>query len=161
LEVLVSSELPTLPDTITAPRTDAVYNCHAYLTKVPVAAIRPFIEAFTTPGETVVDFFAGSGMTGIAAAMAGRRASLSDISVLGQHIATGFLTDVPEAGFREAADHVMQAARAALGDLYLTQRAADGVTVEMVRTVWSFTYQCPACRTELVYYEHLQGGTAV
>ena len=153
----MSFDLPPLPDTITAPRTDAVYNCHAYLTKVPIAAIRPFIEAFTAPGEAVVDFFAGSGMTGIAAAMAGRRACLSDISVLGQHIATGYLTDVPEAAFRKAAARVVLEARTALGDLYLTQRAADGAAVEMVRTVWSFTYQCPACLAELVYYEYLRG----
>ena len=156
----MSSELPPLPDTITAPRTDAVYNCHAYLTKVPIAAIRPFIEAFTAPGEIVVDFFAGSGMTGIAAAMAGRHASLSDISVLGQHIATGYLTDVPEAAFRKAADYAMNQARAALGDLYLTRRATDAATVEMVRTIWSFTYRCPACSAELVYYERLQRGEA-
>lgn len=156
LETGLNSDLLPLPDTITAPRTDAVYNCHAYLTKVPIAAIRPFIEAFTAPGETVVDCFAGSGMTGIAAAMAGRCASLSDISVLGQHIATGYLTDVPEGAFRKAADRVMQEARTALGGLYLAQRAADGAAVEMVRTVWSFTYQCPACRADLVYYEHLR-----
>jgi hypothetical protein len=53
-----------LPEIINAPRTDAIYACHAYLTKVPIAAIRPFIEAFTRPGEIVADFFAGSGMTG-------------------------------------------------------------------------------------------------
>ena len=153
----MNSDLPPLPDTIMAPRTDAVYNCHAYLTKVPVAAIRPFIEAFTAPGETVVDFFAGSGMTGIAAAIVGRRAFLSDISVLGQHIATGYLTDVPEGAFRKAAAYVMQEARTALGGFYVTKRAADGASVEMVRTVWSFTYRCPGCHAELVYYEHLQG----
>ena len=33
-----------LPDTITVPRTDPIYNCHTYLTKVPIGAIRPFIE---------------------------------------------------------------------------------------------------------------------
>ena len=27
--------------------------------------------------------------------------------------------------------------------------------VDMVRTVWSFTYQCPACDYEMVYFEHL------
>jgi hypothetical protein len=55
----LTPELDALPEAITAPRTDAIYNCHAYPTKVPVAAIRPFIETFTAPGETVVDFFAG------------------------------------------------------------------------------------------------------
>jgi hypothetical protein len=150
-----------LPDMITAPRTDAVYNCHAYLTKVPVSAIQPFIEAFTKPGEVIADCFAGSGMTGIAAAMAGRRARLSDISVLGQHIATGYLTDVSASDLRRAAEAVVQIAKTALGQLYQTRRSSDGAMVEMIRTVWSFTYVCPACNGELVYYKHLQHGATV
>lgn len=76
-----------IPDVVRAPRTDPIYNCHAYLTKVPVAAILPFVEQLTRPGDVVLDPFAGSGMTGLAAAMQGRRAQLADISVLGQHIA--------------------------------------------------------------------------
>ena len=80
------------------PRTDPIYNCHAYLTKVPIGAIQPFIQTFTEPGEVVVDSFAGSGTTGLAALTLNRRARLSDISVLGKHIATGYLTDAPDAG---------------------------------------------------------------
>src|SRR5678815_1948068 len=83
-----------LPESFTVPRTDAVYNCHAYLTKVPIGAIVPFINAFTRPGDTVLDFFAGSGMTGLAAVSNGRNAELSDISKLGKHIANGYLTKV-------------------------------------------------------------------
>lgn len=147
--------LDSLPETITASRTDAIYNCHAYLTKVPVAAIRPFIETFTAPGETVVDFFAGSGMTGLAALTVGRKAVLSDISVLGQHIATGYLIEVSPAALRAAADSVMKTARRALGDIYNTFRASDGAVVELTRTVWSFIYVCPACTEQIVYYEHL------
>ena len=45
----VELQLDCLPETITAPRTDAVYNCHAYLTKVPIAAIKPFIENSHAP----------------------------------------------------------------------------------------------------------------
>ena len=145
----------SLPEVITAPRTDAIYNCHAYLTKVPVAAIRPFIETFSAPGETVVDFFAGSGMTGLAALTAGRKAILSDISVLGQHIATGYLTEVSPATLRSAADSVIKTARFALGGIYNTLRASDSTVVELTRTVWSFTYVCPACTEVIVYYEHL------
>ena len=87
-----------LPDTITVPRTDPIYNCHAYMTKVPIGAIQPFIQTFTKPGEVVADFFAGSGMTGLAALTLNRRARLSDISVLGKHIATGYLTNAPTRG---------------------------------------------------------------
>ena len=149
------SPLAALPETITAPRTDAIYNCHAYLTKVPIAAIRPFVEALSAPGDTVVDFFAGSGMTGLAALMTGRKAVLSDISVLGRHVAEGYLADVSPSAFRQAATAVVETARGALGDLYKTRRASDSAVVEMARTVWSFAYICPACAEEIIYYEHL------
>lgn len=148
-------KLDSLPENITAPRTDAAYNCHSYLTKVPVGAIRPFIETFTRPGDLVADIFAGSGMTGLAAATLGRRAALSDISMLGQHIARGYLTPVPHRRFRAEAERVMEEARATLGTLYMTRRASDGAEAEMVRTVWSFTYLCPACAAPLVYFAHL------
>lgn len=148
-------DVKSLPEAITAPRTDAIYNCHAYLTKVPMAAIRPFIETLTVPGETVVDVFAGSGMTGLAALSIGRKAALSDISVLGQHIAFGYLSEVTPSALRAAAKAAMSQARKAIGDLYNTRRASDQKVVELTRTVWSFTYKCPACSKELVYYEQL------
>jgi hypothetical protein len=37
----------------------------------------------------------------------------------------------------------------------MTRRATDGEAVEMVRTVWSFTYVCPSCAGAMVYFEHL------
>lgn len=145
----------TPPETITAPRTDAIYNCHGYLTKVPVGAIEPFIEAFTKSGEVVADLFAGSGMTGLAALKSGRKAALSDISVLGRHIARGYLTPVTRSTLEKAAEAAVDQARKALGDLYGARRATDSAEVEMVRTVWSFTYICPACERNLVYFENL------
>lgn len=144
-----------LPETITASRTDPIYNCHSYLTKVPIEAIKPFIEQFTEPGEIVADFFAGSGMTGLAALSLGRKARMSDISVLGQHIALGYLQNVSEHKFRAAADLVIKIARDAIGDFYETERISDGAIQEMTRTVWSFTYLCPACGNEMVYFEHI------
>ena len=144
-----------LPETIAVPRTDPIYNCHAYLTKVPIGAIQPFIRTFTKPGEVVADFFAGSGMTGLAALTLNRRARLSDISVLGKHIATGYLTDAPARDIRAAAHRVMAAARSALGTLYMTKRGSDGAKVEVIRTIWSFTYLCPSCGDGMVFHEAL------
>ena len=144
-----------LPETITAPRTDPIYNCHSYLTKVPIEAIKPFIEAFTEPGDTVADFFAGSGMTGLAALSTGRNARLSDISALGQHIARGYLHNIASDVLRAEGDRVIRVAREAIGDLYTTKRASDGDAQEMIRAIWSFTYICPACDASLVYYRHL------
>ena len=151
----MKSQFVRLPETITVPRTDPLYNCHAYLTKVPIGAIQPFIESFTEPGELVVDFFAGSGMTGLAALTLNRRAQLSDISVLGRHIANGYLTDVPAQTLLTAAAGVVQKARNAIGPMYATKRESDGATVEIVRTVWSFTYRCPECSETMVYMSHL------
>ena len=150
-----------LPETITVPRTDPIYNCHAYLTKVPIGAIQPFIERFTKPGEVVADFFAGSGMTGLAALTLNRRARLSDISVLGKHITTGYLMDAPAQALRTAADQVIAAARKALGTLYMTRRASDGAKIEMIRTIWSFTYLCPSCRGAMVFFEALNARGSV
>jgi len=147
--------LENLPETLTVPRTDAIYNCHGYLTKVPVGAIEPFIETFTQKGDVIADFFAGSGMTGLAAVRLGRKARLSDISALGRHIATGYATNVSPKLFRETADKVVAKATRAIGDLYYTCRTADNAKVEMVRAVWSFTYICPSCEFSLVYYRHL------
>ena len=144
-----------LPESLTVPRTDAVYNCHAYLTKVPIGAIRPFIEAFSSPGDVVADFFAGSGMTGLAAVKSGRNAALSDISVLGRHIAEGYLTRVDATELRVSATTVTDLARKNFGGLYQTTRLEDGGDVEMVRAVWSFSYICPSCSGVLVYFEHL------
>ena len=147
--------LASLPETITAPRTDPIYNCHGYLTKVPIAAIEPFIETFSEPREVVADLFAGSGMTGLAAVHVGRKALLSDISALGRHIAMGYVASVDPEKFQESADNVVAEAREAIGNLYDARRTTDGVAVEMVRTVWSFTYLCPSCKAPLVYYRHL------
>jgi 16S rRNA G966 N2-methylase RsmD/DNA-directed RNA polymerase subunit RPC12/RpoP len=151
----VNPDLTRLPDMVIAPRTDPVYNCHGYLTKIPISAIEPFIKAFTQPGDTIADFFAGSGMTGLAAVRLGRKAKLSDIAVLGSHIARGYLTEVGHQSLRMAANEVIANSRKALGDLYQTLRREDGATVEMVRTIWSFTYICPKCKREIVYYRYL------
>jgi site-specific DNA-methyltransferase (adenine-specific) len=44
----------------------------------PVIAIAPLIEAFSQPGDLVLDPFCGSGTTGVAAKMLGRRFVLVD-----------------------------------------------------------------------------------
>lgn len=52
-------------------KTDALYKAHAYHTKVPHLAIVPSILHYTEPGDIVLDGFAGSGMTGVAAQWCG------------------------------------------------------------------------------------------
>ena len=52
-------------------KTDQLYKAHSYHTKVPHLAIVPSILHYTKPGDIVLDGFAGSGMTGVAAQWCG------------------------------------------------------------------------------------------
>ena len=52
-------------------KTDALYKAHGYHTKVPHLAIVPSILHYTEPGDILLDGFAGSGMTGVAAQWCG------------------------------------------------------------------------------------------
>jgi DNA modification methylase len=48
-------------------KNNAIYNAHSYHTKVPHPAIMRYIMHYTQPGDIVLDGFAGTGMTGVAA----------------------------------------------------------------------------------------------
>lgn len=145
-----------LPELVSVKRSDPVYNAHGYLTKVPVSAIAPFIEAFTQPGDTVVDMFAGSGMTGIAAAMLGRKALVSDISVLGRHIGTGYMTQVEERAFLAQAKECVEQTEALLDGIYEHPCEACGASAELSRRVWGIVFECRHCESEVPFFKRLE-----
>jgi predicted RNA-binding Zn-ribbon protein involved in translation (DUF1610 family) len=57
-----------------------IYNAHSYHTKVPHRAIMRYILHYTEPGDVVYDGFCGTGMTGVAAQLCGKK---SEIEALG------------------------------------------------------------------------------
>lgn len=145
-----------VPEEMNVGRSDPVYMAHSYLTKVPVSAIIPFLESYTKPGDVVLDPFAGSGMTGVAAAMTGRRARLHDISVLGKHVGRGYVNLVDETELAATAKLVVEAARAKVGQVYGVP-SEDGSRVgEMVKTVWSVIVRCGQCSASVNYYRALE-----
>lgn len=154
--VVSNDVLPALPSMVSVKRSDPVYMAHAYLTKVPVAGIVPFIEAFTSEGEIVLDPFAGSGMTGVAALMTGRRARLFDVFVLGRHIGTNYVNQVPEEHLRKRADEVIEHARERLGQIYAVQCGFCGDDAQVAKTVWSAVMECPDCGEGFIYYRSLE-----
>ncbi len=145
-----------LADELRVGRGDPVYMAHAYLTKVPVTAIQPFIEAFTSPGDLVADPFAGSGMTGVAAASLGRRSRLFDISVLGRHIGENYLNIADPRLLREHAGKVMSRVEDRLGDVYSVLCQDCGMTAKLTKTIWTVVVACPACNARVAYYEALE-----
>lgn len=145
-----------LPEELVVGRGDPVYMAHAYLTKVPLPAILPFIRAFTSAGDLVVDPFAGSGMTGVAAASAGRRARLFDISVLGQHIGRNYVNLVEPDLVRKHASAVVDAAREFLGDPYRVECLGCREPAELSKTIWSAVVECVRCEAGVNYYRSLE-----
>lgn len=144
-----------VPDVVAVKRSDPVYNAHGYLTKVPVSAITPFLEAFTSPGDVVCDPFAGSGMTGVAAAMSDRRVELRDISVLGRHIGSGYLNLVDPQELRAAALRVADAVLDRFPGVYEHSCSRCDRAATLSRTVWSVCFRCSSCEGSVNFYEAL------
>ena len=152
----VSAPNTLVPPVVRVKRSDPAYMAHAYLTKVPILAIEPFLRAYTRPGNLVLDPFAGSGMTGIASAVLGRRAVLYDISVLGGHIATNYLNLVEPGELRSAAQAAIDEAKRRVGEVYVTTCARCGGGAELSRSIWSIVYACPECSKPIRYYDALE-----
>ena len=123
------------------------YRAHSYHTKVPVEGLTMLIEHYTDPGDVVVDPFCGSGQTGVAAILSGRRAVISDLSPAAVHIARGYTAAIDPAMVTIGTAKVLETLSELEIDLY-------GVSNERIEyTVWSDVYACPMCGTEILFWE--------
>ncbi len=158
-------------------KTDAIYRAHAYHTKVPHLAIVPSILHYTKPGDVVLDGFAGSGMTGVAAQWCGtapasyrheiemawkkqgrpaprwgvRRVVLNDLSPAATFIAANYNTPFDVDAFAKAGKQLLKQVEQEIGWMYETLHS-DGKTIARIDyTVWSEVLSCPACAGEIVF----------
>jgi DNA modification methylase len=60
-------------------KNDPIYTAHSYHTKVPHKAIMRYILHYTVPGDFVLDGFAGTGMTGVAARLCGDKSVVESL----------------------------------------------------------------------------------
>ena len=160
-------------------KTHAVYRAHGYHTKVPHLAIVPSILHYTEPGDLVLDGFAGTGMTGVAAQWCGtapesyrqelealwakerfgkpswglRRTIQNDLSPLAGFIAANYSLPFDLDAFAEAGRALLDGVEAELGWMYETLHT-DGVTKGRIDyTVWSEVFSCPDCTGDVVFTE--------
>ena len=132
---------------------------------------------YTEPGDIVLDGFAGSGMTGVAAQICGhpdvdfkqlienecrthgrnkpkwgaRRAVLNDLSPAATFIAHGYNLPFPADAFTEAATRILEELETELGWMYETIHS-DGKTKGRINyTVWSENFACPDCGKLVVF----------
>ena len=156
-------------------KTDPLYTAHSYHTKVPHKAIMRYILHYTEPGDVVLDGFAGSGMTGVAAqarqvalkvAVSARKAAglpsphwgmrrtiLNDLGPAATFIAANYNLPMDVTAFEREAKRILRELRSELGWMYETKHV-DGVTTGRINyTVWSDIFSCPQCAGEITFLE--------
>ena len=156
-----------------------IYRAHSYHTKVPHLAIVPSILHYTEPGDLVLDGFAGSGMTGVAAQWCGnapeeyrrtlealwskegfgnprwgvRHAVLNDLAPAAGFIAANYTRPINVDAFAEAGRTLLDEVEEEIGWMYETLHA-DGKTKGRIDyTVWSEVFSCPECADEIEFLE--------
>jgi hypothetical protein len=160
-------------------KTDALYRAHGYHTKVPHLAIVPSILHYTEPGDIVLDGFAGSGMTGVAAQWCGsapaeyrkqleaewskrslikpkwgpRRVVLNDLGPAASFITANYNLPFDAGAFSKAAKRILVEVEKELGWMYETLHSDEKTKGRINFTVWSEVFTCPECAGEVNFVE--------
>lgn len=149
-------------------RTGPLYNAFSYPTKISPEAIAVYIATHTKPGATVLDAFAGSGTTGLAALLCDRptpemkrmaeslgakpkwgprSAQLLEIGVLGSFVSQTMCHPPNPDEFAVAVDELCRQAEAQLGWLF-EAKDATGRPGTLRHAIWSDVLVCPHCKAE-------------
>ena len=116
------------------------------------AVVRQYIEHYTDPDDIVSDAFCGSGMTGVAALLAGRNAILGDISPACIHIAKNYTTPVNITELNNGYRQMLEKATPEIEPLYRTHCHNCGCTeAKIAHTILSAVYSCPRCGKEVLF----------
>lgn len=158
---------------------NAFYKAHSYPTKVPHPAIMRFLLHYTRPGDVVLDGFAGSGMTGVAAQACGnpdpkvqraietemgaeniewgtRRAILSELGPSATFISAGVNLPIDGSSFDKASRALLDRFEDEYGWMYrttITRDNGDSFEADIDYVVWSEIFSCPHCGGEVVFYD--------
>lgn len=157
----------------------AFYKAHSYPTKVPHPAIMRFILHYTRPGDVVLDGFAGSGMTGVAAQACAnpdprikrtieeeldadsiewgaRRAILGELGSSATFIAAGVNLPIDGDAFDRASKELLDRFDDEYGWMYrtiVTPELGEPFEASIDYVVWSEVFTCPHCGAEIVFYD--------
>lgn len=138
---------------VRASRATSIYGVHAYHTKVPPEAIVPYLEHYLRPGGVCLDPFAGSGMTGVAAVLSGRRAILSDLSPAATHIAHNYTTPCDPESFVRSVRTLLEWAEPQIAPLYAVSCPTCSGPAVTEYLVWSDVRACPRCNASVTVWD--------
>lgn len=147
---------------VSAGKNTYTYDAHTYHTKVPPQGIAEILRAYLPSGGVVLDPFAGSGMTGVAARVVGVDAILNELSPAASFIADRFTRSCDSGVFARAVEAVCDSIAALRRTLYTTQCRECGRPTEVLFTIWSYRVCCTRCDHEfLLWNECRQYGRTV
>lgn len=167
LSVLFSKPLPSM-------RSGAFYNSFPYPTKISPEAIAVYIACITKPGDTVLDPFAGSGSTGIAALLCEhpteqmekiakdfgvtpvwgkRNAILYEIGTYPSFAIKTLTNRIKGINYKKTIDEFLARAQIEVSKLY-SAKDPDGNFGSIRYTIWSEILICPECGRELEYFKY-------
>lgn len=158
-------------------KNNPVYTAHTYHTKVPHPAIMRYILHYTQPGDIVFDGFAGTGMTGVAAAACGnptleqkskiecewnvlfdskpiwgeRHAICGDLSPYASMISYNYNTPVNASLLEKEVIRIFKEVKDECSWMYTTMHEGKPALINYV--VWSDVCTCGSCGEEFVYWD--------
>ncbi|MBX3022004.1 MAG: hypothetical protein KF799_10035 [Bdellovibrionales bacterium] len=130
------------------------YVAHSYPTKIPVENIADFILKNTKPGDTVMDPFCGSGMTGLAAKLTGRNAEISDIGSLALHLSANHVRNCDPIELKKQAELVLHDVTEEKNEYEVK---IDGKVCELNFLVVSDIVKCGSCGKSATVWEFIVG----
>lgn len=161
-------------------KNNPVYTAHPYHTKVPHPAIMRYILHYTQPGDIVFDGFAGTGMTGVAAASCKtnydeiatrineewlelynqkpkwgiRHAICGDLSPYAAHISHFFNIPINRQILKGEVIRIQKELESECGWMYTTTNSKGEPTGRINFVLWSDVMVCPNCGKEYVYWKY-------
>lgn len=138
---------------VSAGKNTYTYDAHTYHTKVPPQGIIEFLENYLPEGGVVLDPFAGSGMTGVAARIAGMDVILNELSPAACFISHNFTESISPSVFGIAISKILASLKKIRESLYTTTCRECGKETEILYTLWSYRVLCLHCESEFILWE--------
>jgi len=159
-------------------KNNPIYNAHSYHTKVPHPVIMRHILHYTQPGDIVLDGFAGTGMTGVAAQLCdhpdpitkykiekefkeigyskivwgNRKVICGDLSPIASFIAYNYNSPIDVNLFDQESKRLINELEKEWGWIFETKDKYGNVgRINFI--IWSDVFSCPNCNNEIIFYD--------
>lgn len=134
-------------------KTEQAYLLHTYHSKIPPTTLATLIDHYTDSGSIILDPFAGSGMTAVAAGIVAERRQKellciqSDLSPAATFIANIYASDIDGEQLWQDGQALLAENAEQLAALYTDESGAFDYTI------FSDIFICEHCATELVFWD--------